>query len=165
MSSSPASCYTCSLKASCAFATSASSPTGGGPLSCHFAGKPSQWFSRKPNQKHPRPSKPDRFGSAQVWRTHGGHRETHGCPAPAPLATLSRRSRRMKLQFQPPPLGAPHRLQAGCALLALQQPICSQPRITIPLLPHANYNQTSPAFTLSNSSSCSRCLSHNPQDH
>jgi len=63
MSSSPASSYTCSLKASSAFATSASSPTGGGPLSCHFAGKPSQRFSRQPNHKHPPPRKPDPFGS------------------------------------------------------------------------------------------------------
>src|SRR5271157_3193302 len=63
MSSCAASCCTCSPKASSAFAISAFSPTGGGPLSCHFAGKPSQWFSRKPNQKHPRPRKPDRSGS------------------------------------------------------------------------------------------------------
>src|ERR1019366_9105782 len=63
MSSCAASCYTCFPKASSAFATSASSPTGGGPLSCHFAGKPSQRFSRKPNHKHPPPRKPDRFGS------------------------------------------------------------------------------------------------------
>ncbi len=71
----------------------------------------------------------------------------------------------MKLQFQTPPLGAPHHPQAGCALLALQQAICSQPRFKITVLPHANYNQTTPAFTLPNSTSCSRCLSHNPQDH
>jgi hypothetical protein len=31
--------------------------------SCRRAHKPSQWFSHKPNQKHPRPRKPDRFGS------------------------------------------------------------------------------------------------------
>src|ERR1039457_2528543 len=63
MSSCAASCYTCFPKASSAFATSASSPTGGGPLSCHFAGKPLQWFSRKPNHQPPPPRKPDRFGS------------------------------------------------------------------------------------------------------
>src|SRR5450755_1874777 len=63
MSSCAAYCYTCFPKASSAFATSAFSPTGGGPLSCHFAGKPSQWFSRKPNHKPPPSRKPDRFGS------------------------------------------------------------------------------------------------------
>src|SRR5664280_2655415 len=63
MSSCAASCCTCFPKASSAFATSASSPTGGGPLSCHFAGKPLQWFSRKPNHQPPPPRKPDRFGS------------------------------------------------------------------------------------------------------
>jgi hypothetical protein len=35
-----------------------------------------------------------------MWRPHGGHRETYGCPAPTPFSTLSRRSRRMKLQIQ-----------------------------------------------------------------
>src|SRR5271157_3802722 len=47
MSFCAASCCTCFPKASSAFATSAFSPTGGGPLSCHFAGKLSQWFSRE----------------------------------------------------------------------------------------------------------------------
>src|ERR1035437_8816241 len=76
MSSCAASCCTCFPKASSAFATSASSPRssspfappapsppGGGPLSCHFAGKPLQWFSRKPNHQPPPPRKQDRFGS------------------------------------------------------------------------------------------------------
>src|SRR5271166_2439992 len=76
MSFCAASCCTCFPKASSAFATSAFSPTGGGPLSCHFAGKLSQWFSRKPNQKPPLPRKPDRFGSVPTvagpwWSSRG----------------------------------------------------------------------------------------------
>src|ERR1019366_9555585 len=76
MSSCDSSCYTCFPKASSAFATSASSPTGGGPLSCHFAGKPSLRFSRKPNHQPPPPRKPDRFGSVPTvagpwWSSRG----------------------------------------------------------------------------------------------
>src|SRR5271166_401633 len=76
MSFCAASCCTCFPKASSAFATSAFSPTGGGPLSCPFAGKLSQWFSRKPNHKPPPPRKPDRFGSVPTvagpwWSSRG----------------------------------------------------------------------------------------------
>src|SRR5271157_722908 len=76
MSFCAASCSTCFPAASFAFATSVFSPTGGGPLSCHFAGKLSQWFSRKPNQKPPLPRKPDRFGSVPTvagpwWSSRG----------------------------------------------------------------------------------------------
>jgi hypothetical protein len=39
---------------------------------------------------------------SQMWRADGGHRETYSRPTPTPLATLSRRSRRMKLLFQVP---------------------------------------------------------------
>jgi hypothetical protein len=31
-----------------------------------------------------------------MWRPHGGHRETYGCPDPTPFSALYRRSRRMK---------------------------------------------------------------------
>src|SRR5712692_3431901 len=33
---------------------------------------------------------------SQMWRPHGGHRETYGCPDPTPFSALYRRSRRMK---------------------------------------------------------------------
>ena len=84
---------------------------------------------------------------------------------PTPLATLSLRSRRMKLPFQAPTLGAHHRQQAVCALLASEQVIRSQPRPKIQFPPRATFNQSSSAFAVSNSSSCSRSLSHSPQDH
>jgi hypothetical protein len=32
---------------------------------------------------------------SQMWRPHGGHRETYGCPDPTPFSPLHRRSRRM----------------------------------------------------------------------
>ena len=44
----------------------------------------------------------------------GGHRETYRRPTPTPLATLSLRSRRIKLPFQAPTLGPHHRQQAAC---------------------------------------------------
>jgi hypothetical protein len=55
MNSCAGSCCTCFLKISYAFGTSASSPTGGAPLSCHFAFACSaQRKNRKPNQtSHP----------------------------------------------------------------------------------------------------------------
>jgi hypothetical protein len=36
---------------------------------------------------------------SQKWLPQGGHRETYACPAPTAFSTLSRRSRRMKLQI------------------------------------------------------------------
>ena len=162
MSSCTASCYTCSPKASSAFATSAFSPTGGGPLSCHFAGKPSLRFSRKPNHQPPPPRKPDRFGSVQLWRAHGGHREAYGGSDPAPFATLSLRSRRMKQPFPALSLGAPHHPQACCALLAPKPAVRSQPRPKIPFPPHANSHPTNPRLALAGSSTCSPSFSPNP---
>ena len=100
------------------------------------------------NQKlqiHPRPRKPDRFGSVpRGGRADGDHRETYGRPTPTPLTTLSLRSRRMKLQFQAPPLGAPHHPQVLCTLLAPKPAVRSLPQLKTPVLPHANYHPTSP---------------------
>ena len=55
---------------------------------------------------------------SQVWRKDGDHRATYRRPAPTPLSTLSRRSSRMKLQLQPPSLGASRHLPVGYPLLA-----------------------------------------------
>src|SRR5208283_3574378 len=64
MSSSAASCCTCSPRASSASATSASSPTAGGLPSCRFAFKFSAPCSHlKPNQKPPLPGNRTRFGA------------------------------------------------------------------------------------------------------
>src|ERR1700682_692714 len=64
MSSCAASCCICFPKALSAFATLASSPTGGAPLSCRFAFKYSaQYNHRTPNPKPPLPSSRARFGS------------------------------------------------------------------------------------------------------
>jgi hypothetical protein len=68
----------------------------------------------------------------------------------------------MKLQFQAPSLGAPHHLPALCALLTPKQAARFQPRLKVSPLPHANYNQTNPAFAFFSSSTCFRTLSHNP---
>ena len=38
---------------------------------------------------------------SQKWLPQGGHRETYACPAPTAFSTLSRRSRRMKLNPRP----------------------------------------------------------------
>ena len=71
---------------------------------------------------------------SQVWRADGGHRETYRRPTPTPLATLSLPSRRMKLPFQSPTLGAHHRRPVVSALLASEQVIHSQsrPKIQFP---------------------------------
>ena len=64
MSSCAASSYTCFPKASSAFATSDSSPTGDAPLSCRFASNYSAQYRRpRPNHKPPRSSQRARFGS------------------------------------------------------------------------------------------------------
>ena len=102
---------------------------------------------------------------SQLWRAHGGHRQTYRRPTPTPLATLCLRSRRMKLPFQAPPLGAPHHPQALCTLLAPEQAARSQPRPKVPFPPYANSHPTNPPLALAGSGSCSRSLSHSPQDH
>ena len=68
----------------------------------------------------------------------------------------------MKLQLQPPTLAAPRHPQAPCAPLATKQALHPQPRLKVPLAPHANYTQTTPPFTFSSTNRCSRSLSHNP---
>src|ERR1700733_14101504 len=72
MSSCAVSCCICFQKALFAFATSASSPTGGGLLSCRFAFNYSEPYShRTPNQKPPLPRKRAHFRSvpnvAAAW--------------------------------------------------------------------------------------------------
>jgi hypothetical protein len=54
----------------------------------------------------PGSASPPALALSPMWRSHGGHRETYRCPAPTSCSTLSRRSRRMKLQSQAPSLGA-----------------------------------------------------------
>src|ERR1700724_1403493 len=97
-----------------------------------------------------------------MWRPHGSHRETYGCPDPTPFSTLSRRSRRMIRQFPPPCLGASPRLPPWCALLAPKPATRFQPRLKLSPRPHANYNQTNPASPLLSSTTSSRILSHHP---
>src|SRR5208283_2163620 len=64
MSSSAASCCTCSPRASSASATSASSPTADVPLSCRFACNFSVPCRHpRPNHKPPLPRNPTRFGA------------------------------------------------------------------------------------------------------
>src|SRR5439155_25904316 len=64
MSSCAASCCICFPKASSAFATLASSPTGGAPLSSRSVFNYSEQYShRRPNQKPPLPRNRTHFGS------------------------------------------------------------------------------------------------------
>src|ERR1019366_1106901 len=99
---------------------------------------------------------------SQVWRREDGHRTTYRGPTPTPLSTLSRRSSRMKLPFQPPALGGPRHLLVWYALLAPKQPVPLQPRLELSLQPHTNYNRTNPACAMVSSATYSRSLSHNP---
>ncbi len=63
MSSCPVSCCTCSPKVSFASATSVSSPTGGAPLCCRFAGNYSTWcHNRRSNPSSPPLSNRPPFG-------------------------------------------------------------------------------------------------------
>src|SRR6266481_2645140 len=73
MSSCAASCCICSLKASSASATSASSPTGGVLRFCRFAWQHWAQFLRRSNQKPPPLSNRNLFGVAPSvadrWRS------------------------------------------------------------------------------------------------
>jgi hypothetical protein len=94
-----------------AFATLVSLPTAGAPLSCRFAFNCSEQYShRRPNQKPLLPRNRAHLALSQMWRPHGGHRETYGCPDPTPFSTFSHRSRRMIRQFLsllPTPFSSP----------------------------------------------------------
>src|SRR5271165_3208968 len=100
---------------------------------------------------------------SQLWRAHGGHRETYRRPTPTPLATLSLRSRSMKQPFPALSLGAPHHPQACRALLAPKPAVRSQPRPKIPFPPYANSHPTNPRLALAGSTSCSPSFSPNPR--
>jgi hypothetical protein len=69
----------------------------------------------------------------------------------------------MKLQFQPPALGAQRRLPPWCAFLGPKPPARFLYRLKISPQPHANYNQTNPASASVNSSTCSGSPSPNPK--
>ena len=68
----------------------------------------------------------------------------------------------MKRQLPVPALGAPQHSQDLCALLAPKQTVYFQPRLKVLLPPHPNYIPISLGVALSDSSSCSQCLSDNP---
>ena len=106
MGSCAASGCTCFPKASSAFATSASWPTADAPLSCRFAFKYSAQYRADRTTTLPGSASQPALALSPMWRSHGGDRETYRCPAPTSCSTLSRRSRRMKLQSQAPSLGA-----------------------------------------------------------
>jgi hypothetical protein len=163
MSSSAGSSCMCFPKALSAFATLVSLPTGAAPLSCRFAFNYSEPYSLADRTRSlPCPGTEPALALSQMWRPHGGHRETYCCPAPTPFSALSGRSRSMKLRFQARSLGAPHLLPPGCALLAPKPPAHFQTRLKVLPQPHPNYNQTNPACALLTSSSSSRSLFHSP---
>ena len=110
----------------------------------------------------PCPASEPTFALSQMWRPHGGHRETYGCPNPTPFSTLPRRSLRMIRKFRSPLLGASHHPPAGCALLAPKPAPHFQPYLKLSPQPHAPYHQTNPLCPVVNSSPSSRSLSHHP---
>ena len=76
----------------------------------------------QPSQTEPKNSPAQEPSPSPLWLCpkcggNGDHRATYRGPAPTPLSTLSRRSSRMKLQLQPPSLGASRHLPVWCALL------------------------------------------------
>ena len=161
MSSCAASSYTCFPKASSAFATSDSSPTGDAPLSCRFASNYSAQYRRpRPNHKPPRSSQRARFGSvpnvAAPWWS------SRDLPLPSSNSVLH--------SFSPEP---PHETKiptslhrcaspppASCALVAPKPAVRFQTRLNAWLLPHPNCDQTHLLFAFSSSTTCSRNFSH-----
>jgi hypothetical protein len=164
MSSCVASCCICFPRASSAFATLVSLPTAGAPLSSRSVFNYSEQYShRRPNQKPLScPGTEPTLALSQMWRPHGGHRETYRCPDPTPFSPLSHRSRRMIRKFRSPLLGASHHPPAWCALFALNPALPLQPQLKLLPQPHAPYHQTNPLCPVVNSSPSSRSLSHYP---
>src|SRR6266852_1325730 len=94
MSSCASSCCICFPTASSAFATLASSPTGGAPLSSRSVFNYSEQYShRRPNQKPPLPRNRAHFGSvpnvAERWWSSGDLPLPRSNSALHPLSTVS----------------------------------------------------------------------------
>ena len=97
MNSCAASSCMCFRKASCAFGTSDSSPTGGAPHFCRFAFICSvRCNDRRPNQKHPLPMNRALFGAVPVWWADEGHRKAYSYPDPASFSSRPGHGCRMK---------------------------------------------------------------------
>jgi len=110
----------------------------------------------------PCPATQPTLALSQMWRPHGGHRETYGCPDPTPFSALSRRSRRMIRPFRSPLPGASHHLPPSCALLAPKSAPRFKPHPELSPQPHANYRHTNPLLPVVNYSPSSRSLSQQP---
>src|SRR6266436_722779 len=130
MNSCAASSCMCFPKALSAFATLASSPTGGAPLSCRFAFNYSEPFShRTPNQKPPLPRKRVHFRSvpnvAAAWWSSRDLRLPRSNSVLRPLSPESPH----ETNFPKPQ--TPIRLSARSALvrLAPEKSSCPSPRI------------------------------------
>src|SRR6266699_3592390 len=166
MSSCDASCYICCPKALSAFATSASWPTGGAPLSCRFAFNYSEPYRhRRPNQKPPLPRNRAHFGSvpnvAAAWWS------SRDLPLPrsnSVLRPLPPESPHDPTIPSPLP-GASHHLPPWCALLAPKPVPHFKPRLELSPQPHANYHHTNPACPLVNSTPSSPEPFSSPQHH
>src|ERR1700737_3302942 len=153
MSSCAASCCICFPKASSAFVTLASSPTGGAPLSCRFAFNYSEQYShRRPNQKLPLPRNRAHFGSvpnvAAAWwssrdlRLPRSNSVLHPfSPEPPHETTIPSSLTRCA---SPP---------AGVVRPSYPQTSCPFPTPAQSLAPtHANYHQTNPPLAFFSSS-------------
>src|SRR6266568_5246647 len=161
MSSCAASCCICFPKASFAFATLASSPTGGAPLSSRSVFNYSEQYShRRPNQKPPLPRNRTHFGSvpnvAERWWS------SRDLPLPNSNSVLHPFSPKPthERQIQAPSVGALRHLPECCALLPPNKPLRFRSPLKVLLLPPANYHQANPLCPLVRSTTSPRCLSH-----
>src|SRR6266404_5303856 len=163
MSSSAVSCYRCFPKASSAFATLASSPTGGGLLSCPCAFKYSVPFHhRTPNQKPPLPRNPPHFGSvpnvAAAWWSSRDLRLPRSNSVLRPLSPESPHDTSIPISLTrclSPPAAL---VRPSCPQTS--PPLQTSPRILAPT--HANYHHTNPPLPVVNFSPSSPSLSHHP---
>ena len=99
---------------------------------------------------------------SQMWRPHGDHRETYGCPDPTPFSTLPRRSPRMIRQFRSPLLGASHQPPAWCALLAPKPDPHFQPHLKPSPQPPQNITKPILLILILRYTTSARSLSLNP---
>jgi len=141
-------------KASCAFATSDSSPTGDAPRSCHFAFICSAQHSRQ-SKTYPAAKTRVIFALPKMWCTDAGHREAYCCRDPTPFLHLSwSLLPHESTLYSTKPLRVPAR-SVSLRLVLLQ--IC-----VLPLSPAISSQEFCTYLTLSSLTAGCSALSHSP---
>src|SRR6266571_1355316 len=122
-------CSTCFPRVSSASATSASSPTEGGPRCCHYASPLSTPLYRKTKRKRRLLLHAPTVALSQVRRTDGRRRTIYSRTTPTPFSTAPGHGRMKSLAHIPHGRRAAERLAEVCS-------VTPRHRLPLPALAH-----------------------------